>query len=152
MRWGVFQGIRGAATDTRAPCFLRVKGRDERGRVSDARCNCQSCNKTFNAFGSNKRIVRRVLHWAVSRGHYAVTGQRDPLIGCPNHHGRSLTSISPSTAPPYALSIPLADCFYPCSRGTCQGEVMGRQVELLPRPGNVSRFLQTFGDAYESIN
>lgn len=90
-----FSGVSVAATDPRL-AFYDLREKDERGGVSNAGCNCQSCNKTFNAFVSNKRVVRRLLHWAVFRGHYAVTGQRGALIGCEKHHGRSLPRITPT--------------------------------------------------------
>lgn len=100
-----FSGVSVTTTDPRLG-FYDLREQDKRGGVSNAGCNCQSCNKTFNAFVSNKRIVHRVLHWEVFRGHYCVTGKHSDLIGYPNNHGRSLYGISPSTQLPTALSIP----------------------------------------------
>lgn len=57
---------------------------------------------------SNKRIVRGVLHWAASRGHYAVTARRRALIGRASHHGRSLARVSPTLQRPAPFSIPPA--------------------------------------------
>lgn len=81
----------------------------------NAGCNCQSSNKTFNAFVSNKRIVHRVLHWAVSCGHYSGTGRCGTLIGRPMHHGCSVSRISPTNPSTDSVFHPSNEpTLYPC--------------------------------------
>lgn len=86
---GEFSRVSAATADPRLGFYDLREKECCGGGFENAGCNCQPSNKTFNAFVSNKRIVHRVLHWAVSCGHYSGTGRCGTLIGRAMHHGRS---------------------------------------------------------------